>query len=405
MNNGTKVKSVVLCLLLSCYMGLSIDMILPSLAKMATYYKIESSTAQLVIGEFILTFAIMQLIHGSLLDYIGGKKLLLSSLAIYTISSFACALSYDFLFLLGFRIIQAFGAACALVFAYSFTREEFGLNTYKKIISYISISRSTFPIFFALIGGFVSQHYGWRSLFILSSVLGALIFIYAIRVPCFIQRKAESFSCSLIFRDYKKIVLNASFATYTFLGVVELSILLTYLSALPFLLTPFNNITSSSVGIFIGLNSIFLVIGSSITSFFIVRISENKIIIFGLAILLFSSLMLIFFKKNSFINPSIILSSLYVTSIGLGVCGPASFSMMLKPFKSLSGQATALSGFIRFGMASIISNILLQFSEITYALSLAILILTLVSILVLWKMTHSLGDNYGRYSTSKTGNS
>ncbi|MBX3710046.1 MAG: MFS transporter [Gammaproteobacteria bacterium] len=71
------------------------------------------SWLQWVVGGYTLTFACLLLFTGSLGDRVGAKSTYLSGLILFVLTSVACGLATNFLFLTLFRLLQ--GVASALL--------------------------------------------------------------------------------------------------------------------------------------------------------------------------------------------------------------------------------------------------------------------------------------------------
>src|SRR4029450_13343676 len=71
------------------------------------------STSQLewVVNGFALTFAVLMLTGGKLADMLGGRRVFLVGLVIFTVPSVGCGLATTAGFLIGARVVQGVGSA------------------------------------------------------------------------------------------------------------------------------------------------------------------------------------------------------------------------------------------------------------------------------------------------------
>jgi MFS family permease len=92
--------------------ALGIDLMLPALEQIGTFYQIENANSQQwIVISFVLGFGFPQLIWGPIADRFGRKILLQLSLIGYAIFAMACMLAPTFESLLFFRLCQ--GIACS----------------------------------------------------------------------------------------------------------------------------------------------------------------------------------------------------------------------------------------------------------------------------------------------------
>ena len=378
-----QIDMAILCIVFSGYMGLSVDIALPALSSISLAYHSTPASTQLIISLFIGVFALAQIVQGTLSDYFGRKRLILVSLGIFTISSFLCVFPVPFKLFLFFRALQAIGTAGVIIAIYAIIRNAFEGVTYEKNISYLAIGRSFSPILLAFIGGFINQYFNWRYLFIFSGSIGLLSFIVAYNI--FKEIRIESykkFQPKAIILDYKIILMNPTFIIYNIFCISTFSILLTYISSLPFLFDTIKQKSSLALGFYLGINSIFLVLGSGLTSITVSKLKNSHIIIVGLLILILAGLTMCYYLTKYEINTMAIVIPMYLLSIGIGIISPAAISMLLKPFKALSGQANALSGFFRFIIASLVSNFILQFDKVYISLTVTIITLGALNLFI-----------------------
>lgn len=72
---------------------------------------VASTSVNLVIAAYLVTLAMLIPLSGWLAERYGGRPVYLSAIAIFTLSSLACALSSSFAELVLFRVLQGAGGA------------------------------------------------------------------------------------------------------------------------------------------------------------------------------------------------------------------------------------------------------------------------------------------------------
>ena len=140
----------------------SVNIALPTIGR---EFKIDAVLLSWVPTAYILASALFLLPFGRLADIHGRKKIFLSGISIYTIGALASALSISGLMLIACRVIQGIGSALTFgtsmaILTSVYPREERGKAIGITTASvYIGLSIGPF------LGGFLTQHLGWRSIF------------------------------------------------------------------------------------------------------------------------------------------------------------------------------------------------------------------------------------------------
>jgi EmrB/QacA subfamily drug resistance transporter len=159
---------------LTPFMGSAVNVALPFMAKELSMTALSLSW---VATSFILAAAITLVPLGRLADIYGRKKIFLYGAIIFSAASGLCALSPTQTFLITMRVIQGIGGAmifstgtAMLVSAYPAEQRGkiLGINT---AAVYIGLTVGPF------IGGLLTQHLGWRYIFIFTAILGIIILL------------------------------------------------------------------------------------------------------------------------------------------------------------------------------------------------------------------------------------
>jgi len=163
---------------LTPFMGSAINVALPAIAK-------ELSMTALSLGwvatSFILAATITLLPLGRLADIYGRRRFYLYGALIFTVASSLCILSPSQFFLIGARAIQGVGGAMIFSTGTAMLISVYPPEERGKIIGintaavYIGLTVGPF------IGGLLTQHFGWRYIFLFTAVWGLIIILTVTR--------------------------------------------------------------------------------------------------------------------------------------------------------------------------------------------------------------------------------
>lgn len=139
------------------------------------------ATVQWVLLGFQIALTVVTLSVGRLADVAGKRRIYIFGLLSYSLASLLCALSPNVLFLIGFRTLQAAGAAIITVLSMAIVTELFP-DTEKGRVLGISAGAISFGHFIGpTVGGYLIGLYGWRIGFFVLVPCGLLALILAAR--------------------------------------------------------------------------------------------------------------------------------------------------------------------------------------------------------------------------------
>lgn len=165
---------VIIASFLTPFMGSSVNVALPSIAN---EFKMNAILISWVPASFILAAVAFLIPFGKIADIYGRKKIFIIGLGIFTVSSFFLGISSSSTELVLFRTVQGvgssmiFGTGIAIltsVFPAGERGKALGLNVASV---YLGLSLGPF------LGGIITQHLGWRSIFFLNVPIGLFIIL------------------------------------------------------------------------------------------------------------------------------------------------------------------------------------------------------------------------------------
>ncbi len=168
---------IVLMGVLQAFAPLSIDMYLPSMPLLEKVFSATTAQVQITLVTFLIGFALGQSLYGPITDRFGRKPPLYVSLALFVLSSAACALSRSVNSLAFFRLLQAIGACGGAVVSRAMVRDLFPPIELRKIFSMLVLVLGVSPLISPFIGGYLLVWFGWKSIFFTQASLGALMLI------------------------------------------------------------------------------------------------------------------------------------------------------------------------------------------------------------------------------------
>lgn len=153
------------------FMASSINIALPVIAK---EFSMDAILLSWIATSYLLAAAMFLVPFGKIADIYGRKKIFTWGIIIYTIASFLTAISASSFQLIGSRIIQGIGGAMIFGTGVAILTSVFPANQRGKVLGinvaavYSGLSLGPF------VGGILTQHWGWRSIFWINTLLGII---------------------------------------------------------------------------------------------------------------------------------------------------------------------------------------------------------------------------------------
>jgi EmrB/QacA subfamily drug resistance transporter len=169
--------SATLTSFLTPFMASSINVALPSIGR---EFSMDAMSLSWVSTVYLLASAMFLVPFGKIGDIYGRKKIFLSGLVIYTLSSLICSFSVNSMMLISFRIFQGIGSSMVFGSGVAIISSIYPPGERGKAIGltigsvYLGLSMGPF------IGGILTHSFGWRCIFILNFPLGLIAIIYVI---------------------------------------------------------------------------------------------------------------------------------------------------------------------------------------------------------------------------------
>ena len=154
------------------FMGSAVNIALPSISRDLSMDAVELSWIAMA---FLLSSAVLLVPFGKLADIWGRKKMLLYGNVFFTFSTLLCAFSDSGFMLIASRFLQGIGSAMILSSGMAIVISAFPPENRGRIIGWntsaVYIGLSAAP----LLGGILTQTFGWQSLFFINAAAGILI--------------------------------------------------------------------------------------------------------------------------------------------------------------------------------------------------------------------------------------
>ena len=154
---------------------LGTSLYLPALPRMGLEMQISAPLLSSTMTAYLAAFAGASLFLGPVSDRWGRQILIRGGIATFLLGSVFCALASGIAYLLAGRICQAIGGAAVQVAARAMSRDAFDDHQMIRVVGWMGVITGLVPILAPVLGGFITQGFGWRANF--HFLLGATVLV------------------------------------------------------------------------------------------------------------------------------------------------------------------------------------------------------------------------------------
>jgi EmrB/QacA subfamily drug resistance transporter len=153
------------------FMAATVIIALPSLGKDLS---VGTVTLNWVATAYLLCSAALVVPFGRIADIYGRKKIFTWGIGIFALSSLLCGLADSATMLIAWRVLQGIGGAMLAGTSVALLTTVFPANERGKVLGIIVAAAYLGLSLGPILGGILTQHLGWRSIFFAGALLGLL---------------------------------------------------------------------------------------------------------------------------------------------------------------------------------------------------------------------------------------
>ena len=341
---------------MSAMAPLATDMYLPSMGEVQQTFGTTQANVQLTITVFFVAFSFGQLIYGPLSDALGRRKPLAVGIAIYTLTSFACAFAPSIWAFVGLRFLQALGGCAGVVMARAIINDKFDLKEGASVLAIMMMVGALAPMLAPSLGGLIAKYAPWQAIFVLLGVFGVLllVFMYFGLEETSDPAQRTPLNIAAVFENYFAILDDRRFLLLVLTLALPLSALFAYITAASFVFQDYYGLSAQAFGVVFGINALGGTVFATVNAKIVRKISPYIVLHYAFIVMLVCVCLLM---AGGFLGFGFLWFEVFVflTNGMIGFIAPNATVLAMDRFRKNSGSASALLGMIQFAVAGLVS--------------------------------------------------
>jgi DHA1 family bicyclomycin/chloramphenicol resistance-like MFS transporter len=330
-----------------------IHVFVPALPQAGAALQAPAALMSLTISLYVLGLALGQLFYGPISDSFGRRPVLLAGLTLYALAGLMAALAPEAHWLVGARLLQAMGGCAGLALGRAMVRDVSPPREAASRLAVLNLAVSAGPAMAPLIGGFLTEQLGWRSVLLFLSLMGAGTTLLALRILPETNQGGRGRSVAALAQDYRRLISSPAFLGYAIGGGCATTSWYAYLTALPFMVMDQLGRPLREVGFI----AITLMLGTSLGNLVAARLLRR----FSLSVLLPCASLAGVLGTLIFLAPVLaghlslltIIAGPLIYMIGVGVTSPLALTRAISVNPAVIGSAAGLYGCIQMGVGAV----------------------------------------------------
>ncbi|MCW4782418.1 multidrug effflux MFS transporter [Enterobacter chuandaensis] len=354
MNKTLSMPLVVLIACLSVGGLISTDIFLPALSEMQLFYKVTEAQIQDAIALFLFGVAFSQLVYGPLSDSLGRKKTLVAGLLIWLVSTVGVIYSTHINELLVLRLLQGIGSCAGITVSRAIINDmldkKSSAQLYLVIFPFVGMSPAIAP----MIGGVLTQHFGWKSCFIFLTLFIVMTLGLCLTALCetLPPEKRQKLSVMAAMVNTFVVLRNRQFLFYAAIPCFAYAAYFSYIVESPFLLGKLG-LSPLYIGYTYILLSVSYVAGNLIAKKRSRQAGIEETIRLGYRIFVIGGIV---FALQMYLSPVPLFTSIIsigILTFGNGFLLPLGTASAIAAHPQASGTASGVMGALQLGSAGL----------------------------------------------------
>ena len=329
--------------------------VLPANTTVMHEFSTSYSTAQLVLGIYLIATMFSQVILGPLADNIGRRPVMIASLFIFAMGSVLCAVATSIELLLAGRFIQGLGGAVCVFLTRTIMRDVHPEEKAASAIGYMVTAMMVAPLFGPALFGWLTDISSWRYMYVLLALAGFTLTLcsYWFQNET-LQPRAKVKQNAL--QSGGELMKELEFLAYILILCGSVGIYFCFLTGAPYVVMELRDHSATVYGRWFAMVAIGYLVGNFLAGRFSEKIGTRRFITLSMLPLMLGVVLFWVFSTTDHLIGLFL--PMQMVALSNGMCLPNLTSAAMSVRIDISAQASGLMGTIQIGVSIVLTFIL-----------------------------------------------
>jgi Bcr/CflA subfamily drug resistance transporter len=352
-NANEKPLIIVLLMTMTLLGVFPLDVVLPSFPDMSAYFQTSPSDVALSVSLFAVSLALSVMLVGPFSDMWGRKKLLLGGITIAAIGAAGCAVSSEYSWFLGFRVVQAIGCG-AFSLSQALVQDLFIGPERERIRIWMVTGGGVFISISPLLGTWLQLHLGWQGSFYVFITLAVIAWFNACML---LKETPTSLKASQggFFSAYWRVCSDIRFMSYWLISALAFACHFSFIVTSPMIFMERLALSPYEFAWALLLYGVAYVFGGVVANALYRYLQANTQIIVGLVLIAVSGVVMLWLTHQFGLSATAVLISMLICTIGTTIARPVVNSKAMSIHPEYAGTSTSVGAVLIFMCGGVIS--------------------------------------------------
>lgn len=333
----------------------AMNLFLPALPAIALHFRTDFAIAQLAISLYLVSIAALQLVIGTLSDRYGRRPVLLICIAISLVATLVVIHAPSIEIFLAGRVFQG-TAIAGMVIGRAAIRDVVTTDEAASRIGYVAMAMTLAPMVGPIVGGYLSEIYGWQATFWLIFLFGLTTFVLVwADMGETNHTRGGSFTTQL--RAYPELLVSRRFWGYTLTSAFSSGAFFAFLGGGAYLAREYYCIPPSHYGYYFAFVAGGYLVGNYFSGRYSRRAGINLMMLLGSTTSAGGMALALALHFAGLSHPMAFYGAMALVGVGNGLTMPNSIAGIVSARPRLAGSASGLGGFLQIGGGAALSFI------------------------------------------------
>ena len=379
-------RLLVLLGALSAFSPFATDTYLSGMPQMARALGTDLAHVQLSLSSYFAGMCVGQLLCGPICDAYGRRRPLLVGVALFTLASLLLVVCRDVDTLIGARALQALGGCAGVIVSRAVVQDLVHGREAARALTMMMMVQGLGPVLAPLLGAWLLQLAGWRSVFGFLALLGVVCWLAAWRMlpETLAPSRRHPLQLANTLRMFGTLLQTPAFLRPSLVAAIAMGAMFAYITGSPGVMIQLHGLSQSEYGVLFAINALGMIAAGRLNVWLLRHRSPDEVLCGAVCVMAGAALALALLGGQRALWSTVLPLFVCIACVPLVAANGTAMAMDIG--REVAGGASSLVGALQFGMAACASALVGAFEDGT-ALPMAVVMAscTLVAVVLAWK--------------------